>query len=170
MIRLFFRYRAMGRPMRVVVGTFLLGFGGLIAVIAGQDAWRGWRASSWPTVQGVIADSRLVETGGRRPSAEARVEYAYIVAGRHFTSRRVDFGILGGRSRAEDLVARYPPGGRATVHYDPGDPALAVLDAGAPWQSVLLAAVGAGVAAWGVWGLVLACRPAQGLPPGPVAS
>ncbi len=58
------------------------------------------------------------------------VEYAYRVDGRDHHGARIAFGaeVAGGRALAEATTARYPKGSAVTVHYDPANPAFAVLE------------------------------------------
>ncbi|MET2828281.1 DUF3592 domain-containing protein [Mesorhizobium shangrilense] len=99
-------------------------------------------AATWPTTQGSIASSGIeafrirsaFEGFWRRPGRtvfKSRVRYAYSVAGQDYVSGRVAFGataaaslpaLIGGDSR------RYAEGGKVDVHYDPANPALAVLE------------------------------------------
>ncbi|MFC6446126.1 DUF3592 domain-containing protein [Shinella zoogloeoides] len=99
-------------------------------------------AVKWPTAQGSITSSEIeafrihsfFEGFWRRPWRilfKSRVRYAYTVAGQEYASDRIAFGatvaasltaLIGGDAR------RYPEGGRVTVHHDPANPALAVLE------------------------------------------
>lgn len=99
-------------------------------------------AAKWPTTQGSTASSDI-ETFRIHSSTEgfwqrrsrtvfkSRVRYAYAVAGKDYVSGRVAFGVtaaaslpalIGGDSR------RYAEGSKVDVHYDPTNPAAAVLE------------------------------------------
>lgn len=89
----------------------------------------------WPNVQGLVVASQVEDKtdseGGRlyRP----RVSYRYSVNGQDFVGERACFGdadYVGWALFARDIVARYRVRSPVTVHYDPSDPADAVLEPG----------------------------------------
>jgi hypothetical protein len=71
------------------------------------------------------------------------VEYGYRVGGRDYYGARVAFtpDIAGGRELADATVQRYPKGSPVTVHYDPANPSLAVLEprVAFAWPTLLVA-------------------------------
>lgn len=96
------------------VGVLL--FGVLLAYGAYRDVRAATRASDWPSVQGVVIESR-------RGPASARFAYAYEVGGTRYTSRRVGF-VTRPLYRA---TRHHVVGDSLVVRYDPSDPATAVI-------------------------------------------
>nr|WP_281069035.1 DUF3592 domain-containing protein [Rhizobium leguminosarum] len=99
-------------------------------------------AAKWPTTQGSISSSGIEAFRIRSAFADiwlwrwrivfkSRIRYAYTVADRDYASGRVAFGatfaaslpaLIDGDSR------RYAEGSKVDVHYDPSNPAIAVLE------------------------------------------
>ena len=116
---------------------------------------RGRRSRNWPTVPGVMMDSHVnsyYDDEGDRMYGVA-IMYRYEVDGLEFTSNKRTFGEFNSNNqgRAERIVAQYLPGSNVQVHYDPDDPANAVLEPGTNATSILflllpLIFIGLGVA------------------------
>jgi Protein of unknown function (DUF3592) len=96
-------------------------------------------AARWPQTMGRIVSSTVehyrqrvggARTGNLVTFYEAVVEYSYDVGGRNYHSTRLSFGAkaAGSQALAEEKAARYPAGSQVMVHYDPVNPANAVLD------------------------------------------
>lgn len=135
----FFAIFSVASAIIMSIGAFFL-FMGLL------EAWRGHASRWWPTVQGTMLESRVIEstrrTGGLRRGGGSttewtpRVRYEYEVEGVRHESERVDFMTrAGGRSAAEQELRGLEAGAPVTVHYDPADPSRAVLRPGnGPWD------------------------------------
>jgi hypothetical protein len=131
----------------------------------------------WPTVTGKVMSTRMesfVEdddsdaSRSRRTPREteysgATIRYAFSVAGRDYQSTRRYMGrpIFTGSSRATARVlAKYPPNALVTVHYNPANPAEAVLEPGnlENVHLALIAAVGFGggglLMMWCLWSVL----------------
>ncbi len=118
-----------------------IGFG--IAGLVGYFKLRREQQASarWPTATGTITQSS-VETeveqeeddrGRERSELVYRValQFAYRVGAREFHSTHWNWGwtaLHSDRSRAEEVVAKYPVGRQVTVYYDPAQPETAVLE------------------------------------------
>jgi len=101
----------------------------------------------WPTVQGQIIESRLIETLDTEGSSwEMRVAYTYQVAGAAYQSRRVSIGPV----NLDKTVKRYPVGALVNVFYDPQKPGSAVLEHVKPRTMRIVLAVGSACAAVGL--------------------
>jgi hypothetical protein len=92
-------------------------------------------AKGWPVTEGVIESSEVgaVSTSsgrlGRGLSHFPDVRYRYTVGGKDFTGDKVHLGIGSAlESDAKAVAARYRAGEKASIYYDPGNPAMAVLD------------------------------------------
>lgn len=119
--------------------VFFFGLGAVmllaIQVSYSRDAKQ---AVAWPAASGRIVSSRveshMESVGGRQGNRvrfyQAVVEYAYTVGSREYHSTRLSFGPKEetAQAPAEAKAARYPEGSAVTVHYDPENPASAVLD------------------------------------------
>jgi len=115
----------------LVMGLFILRMGFAQKSLAEQ-------AAKWPVTAGRIDTSGLQEfqtrNSGYRPWRtvfKSRIVYSYSVAGQRYSADRVAFGgkltatlasLVGGQSK------RYVEGSKVDVHYDPANPAAAVLE------------------------------------------
>ncbi|MCW5592764.1 MAG: DUF3592 domain-containing protein [Burkholderiales bacterium] len=97
------------------------------------------QAARWHKATGRVVASRTEGRGSRaNPGAvsvlvyEPVVEYAYTVGGREYRGTRLSFGasVAATKSWAEGKAAAYPVEREVTVHYDPSNPAEAVLEPG----------------------------------------
>lgn len=142
----------------LVVGAVVAAIG-LVALLAG---WfirsTALQMASWPTVQGKVLSSTVTSKRERRTSGTsddrrsrnqtmytAKVRYEYSVEGKRYESSRI--GAMeqssSSRSSAQSRADRYPVGGACTVHYDPSDPASAVLEVGGGTIGLIVMIVGA---------------------------
>lgn len=91
-------------------------------------------ASKWPAVPCVVISSTVRSHSGSRGGTTYSVDilYRYDFDGREFKANRYDFmgGSSSGSSGKYAIIARYPPGGKATCFVNPADPTDAVLERG----------------------------------------
>jgi Protein of unknown function (DUF3592) len=93
-------------------------------------------SARWPSVEGVVMESRLAFQPGGRSTLYVympAVHYRYRVGNRDFTGSRLDFhtqDLWHSRLYADRKLAQYPEGKVVSVAYDPRDPSFAVLEAG----------------------------------------
>lgn len=104
-----------------------------LAVGVGLIALASWlcikshQCKSWPTVEGIVLESRVDDSS--LETMKPILRYEYVVGGRRFVGSRVAFSGYGvSRSAMETLLAPYKSGQSVRVHYDPENPAHAVLD------------------------------------------
>lgn len=147
------------KPDNLGIAVFLLIIG-LFAVLMGfAHRVLARRAAKWPVTAGRIDSSGLetvrIDTGYRRwrPVFRSRIVYSYEVAGRRYTAARVTFGAYVMASipaLVSGQAERYAEGSKVDVHYDPANPASAVLECRARGVWVLwVCALGfIGAAAW----------------------
>ncbi len=120
------------------VAFFTLG-GVMVLFILWASRRQAAEASGWPQIAGRIVSSTVehyrqrvggARTGNLVTFYEAVVEYSYTVNGHDYHSTRLSFGAksAGSQALAEEKAARYPAGSQVMVHYDPLNPANAVLD------------------------------------------
>ncbi|HUI97866.1 MAG TPA: DUF3592 domain-containing protein [Xanthobacteraceae bacterium] len=135
----------------------------------------------WPTVTGKVIGTRTEsyvddntteatdsDHPHRGPGAEteytgAIIRYAFSVAGRGYQSTRRYVGrpVLSGSPRgAAKVLAKYPLNGAVTVHYNPANPAEAMLEPANlanVWLALAVAVVFGGIgslALWLLWSLI----------------
>jgi Protein of unknown function (DUF3592) len=96
----------------------------------------------WPTVAGVIVDTRAVWSSSPRSGRSywPLVHYRYTVDGTTYGGDRVSFRADYGRADAEATVAKYPAGSVVSISYSPGVPSRSVLEPGT-WHGGLLMTV-----------------------------
>lgn len=116
--------------------VFVLPWVGMTAAadyFAASNLVRQAQTENWPSVQGTITRSEVVETR-RNKSTEygLKLAYAYSVDGQPHVGSKVQStqSMSGNRRFAEKQVARYPVGTRVPVYYQPGQPSEAVLETG----------------------------------------
>ena len=112
---------------------------------------------SWPSTEGVIAHSAVLQQMQQTSSStnaatyKADVVYRYKVQGRDYSSERLtlaDFSSTAGR--AQSIVDRYVDGAPVTVYYNPVDPSDAVLERGGTSGIVVQYIIGGVFAAAGL--------------------
>ena len=122
---------------KLVLGAFCGAFillGLLAAADTAGEVRDGLAAAGWPTVEGEVVLSRRHQ--GRTRLRD--FEYRYTVDGEDYASSRSAFVRV---PYVDPLHAAYPAGSRVTVHYDPGEPARAVIEPGAPLLGILAEAL-----------------------------
>ena len=128
-----------------------------------------WECSDWPSVSGTIISSDIrettewarkgIKTGSDRTLYLPNILYNYDVQGNRYRSYRVffegggDFIDYIDPGNAREIVSRYPPGKTVSVHYNPDNPQLAVLETGAKFSHLLLPATGILFLLLGLWAL-----------------
>ena len=88
----------------------------------------------WPTAPGEITHASIEESvssddDGPSTSYQPKIAYSYQVAGVSYEARRLTFGAqrTGSRQSAQKALDAYPAGKAVQVHYNPANPAEAVL-------------------------------------------
>ncbi len=118
-----------------LIDAILIGFG-LIAVVIGvvlyvvqfRQGLKADASTKWPTATGRIASSSLEKSDGIW-RYRAAMQYSYRVGTKEYRSNRIFWGGNEGRHKhMASVVATYPAGSRVRVHYDPQNPAEAVID------------------------------------------
>lgn len=135
-------------------GTLFFAAGGLLILASSWSYQRQAKATvQWPVVIGRIASSEVesfrervgsARSGTRTTLYKAVIEYVYVVDGLEYHASRIAIGpyvATGSQARAAAQVAKYPVESAVEVHYDPQNPANAVLDVAyrQQWLALLLA-------------------------------
>jgi hypothetical protein len=145
----------------VLLGSLAFGLAGAAMLYAGLRARKLCAASlTWPTAPGRVVSSAI--KAGAKGTVRFLVSYTYTVAGQTFTGGTANFGGVTSANEANRLIAAYPADSDATVHYNPGNPSQAALEAGGKGGLPLLI-IGAMMLAFALGGLGLfAMLAAQG--------
>ncbi len=150
---------------------------GLFLVARGRGTRRmAAQSVAWPIAQGRILEvsvktERRSDGGGNGATMEVYVpqaRYSYSVAGKDYEGTLIRPGIsqfgYGVMVVAQAHIDLYKAGATVPVHYDPGDPSVAVLETSEYGGSrnifggVLFALVGIGCAAFAIWASGLETR------------
>ena len=127
---------------RVGAGAFLL--------LIGTQSYGIWRARNqtrsgrnWPTVRGEVTASSVERHSMDADQFAVTLRYRYRVGEKDYEGDRIRIGgkKITSRAHAETMAAKYPPGCKVTVHYDPKKPARAVLEAGKSANTAVTVAV-----------------------------
>src|SRR5262249_17601824 len=108
------------------VGFGMLGFGI-------WSAWRSTQAAHWPTVPGTVSSLDLqTNSDSDGTTYQVQVAYKYTVTESAYHSSRLAFGYTGssGRDAHAEIYEKLKSAKSVDVHYDPEDPASAVLSFG----------------------------------------
>lgn len=162
-----------GAAVGALAGALLGVVGVLVARWGRSYAERDRAIGRWPKAPGTIASSSCESETGTTRDAEGYdvtlttyvpvVAYRYTVEGREYQGSKVARVVerSGNAQPVKDCVARYPPGARVEVFYDPADPATAYLETRRSGGAVFLMVFGGFVAmmGFGVLGLAVAIGP-----------
>ena len=127
--------------LQKVGAGFLIALGLVMLIYFGPQAIQAIRSSSWPTVEGTVTESRVVQRTERRGRKTniPRITYRYSVGGVEHVGTRLFFGsqypaswTTGAKWTTDtyEYIARYPQGASLRVTYNPGDAATSVVEVG----------------------------------------
>jgi hypothetical protein len=132
----------------------MVGIGVVLLVVGLYMGVQGERSRNWPTDPGIITESEVQSnhsaTGRRRRSRSVHIAYRYPVNGQFYTNDVISYG-KGWFENEYTQVRLYAQGSRVEVHYDPGNPARAVLDPGAGLAAGLALLAGVGCFGYAFW-------------------
>ncbi|UVK37182.1 DUF3592 domain-containing protein [Mesorhizobium sp. AR10] len=127
----------LAKPQNLGAAVMLLFIGLFILLMGFAQKSLAEQAARWPVAAGRIDASGLeairTHAGYRRWRTvfRSRIVYSYVVAGQSYSADRVTFG-AGVTASLPGLVSgqaqRYVEGSKVDVHYDPTNPASAVLE------------------------------------------
>jgi hypothetical protein len=144
-------FQMVGKPVNFIQAFGILGaicfpFGVYFLARSQMNAVRAGVSQSWPSVPGIVQSSKIEKRLNGVPMMIYRLAltYRYDVDGRPYHGDTVQFGPRWAASRRliEKLAEKYPGGAAVTVHYDPKDPNVAVLEtsdamAGQDWWRIV---------------------------------
>lgn len=84
-------------------------------------------SSGWPAVPGVVTAAERTKKGWR---LQPKVAFSYNVDGKAYSSDKVSFAALVPAKETEPTLSKYPVGQPVNVHYQPGNPAIGILETG----------------------------------------
>ena len=84
-------------------------------------------SATWPQVPGVVTAAERVKRGWR---TQPSVTYSYEVSGKAYSGNKITFADMVPSGETEPTLARYPVQQAVTVHFNPNDPGVAVLEPG----------------------------------------
>ena len=137
-----------------VVPAFVILASALFTYMGVQNTRLAAESRDWPSVEGEIVGSDVVEertqsqsrAGDDRRVYRSAIRYRYRVDGADYEGDRVSLGEYATENRAdaEAVTRRYPPGRRVPVHYRPGEPDASLLEPGSgglPWLYTAIGSV-----------------------------
>ena len=151
---------------RFFAALFLV-VGPLIFVSVGLEAIQAVHSSSWPSVDGVVTESRIdhaTDSRGRKTDMP-RITYRYSVDSAEHVGTRLFFGSqyraswsanAKGTAHTQEYIARYPTGTPLQVHYDPEHAATSVVEVGVTPPLVLPLVAGLMITGGGIFTVFLA--------------
>jgi hypothetical protein len=105
-----------------------------VAAVLGYNNFRQAKdAVNWPRAQGTIRESRVERVMTTKVLYEPRVEYGFVANGRGWTGR-LRAGNSSQKSKAQEIVDRYPVGSAITVFHHPDDPGTSTIEPGVTWK------------------------------------
>jgi hypothetical protein len=142
-----FRRQQSGPIGGLICGLLFAVIGYFVAFTFGKPILDNAKASrDWPSVPGVITRSAVAtKRSDGKTMYSFDVVYRYQVEGRELTCNSVFFGgntSSSNSSAAYKVTGRYPEGAEVDVYYEPENPANAVLEPGARWQSYIVFGIG----------------------------
>jgi hypothetical protein len=84
-------------------------------------------SADWPVAPGVVTASERTKVSWRM---QPRISFSYEVDGKAYVSSKLSFAALVPAAETDVILSRYPLHQAVQVHYQPGNPALGVLEAG----------------------------------------
>lgn len=118
-------------------GLALLLVGIPLLIVGVVSRKRAKAALSWPTIQGEVTGSAVVQHTDNdseysSTSYEPVIEYIYSLMGQSYTGKRIAYGANSfNLKKAQEIAAKYPVGSPVVVHYNPEKPAECTLETSA---------------------------------------
>ncbi|MEM7408329.1 MAG: DUF3592 domain-containing protein [Pseudomonadota bacterium] len=111
----------------LVVGVLMILAGPYLLHRAARAKRMAKKAERWPTVEGSIVSSEVIEFGPAPKSHSCRVTYEYDPGIGTITGDRVSFFDISTAEEANEFAARFTQGSTHPVYYHPSDPHRSVL-------------------------------------------
>jgi hypothetical protein len=135
--------RSVGVGGRIFGSLFFfvfLAMGLAFCVFIGREVYLGAKTYTWPRVECVILDSRVVEDAKDNRPYRFQIRYEYQWRGRTHTTEKWSRrgGAYSDYSDAQRLTARYPLDSKAVCFVNPRDPTEALLERPGLWIGFLI--------------------------------
>jgi hypothetical protein len=113
----------------ICFGVIVFAIGAALYIVQFRQGLRADASRKWPTSSGTITLSALEKSPDNKWRYRAVVQYRYRVGSTEYQGDRVFWAGNEGRQRhMAAVVGTYPVGRTVKIHYDPQNPAEAVLD------------------------------------------
>lgn len=128
--------KQMGHGIEALLCALVILAGVAAVAFGAREFFLGRQSLRWLRTDGVVesAEMKTQRPGdaSSTPAYGATVSYEYRAGAVNYTGTRLCYGdyASGGGAHAGDIIARYPPGAKVAVFYDPRDPERAVLEPG----------------------------------------
>ena len=110
-------------------GVIAFAIGAVVYLIQFRQGLKADASRTWPTSSATITASALERSPENGWRHRAAVQYRYRVAGKEYQAERIFWGGNEGRQKhMASVIASYPAGCQVRVHYNPQNPAEAVID------------------------------------------
>jgi hypothetical protein len=136
------------RIMPLFVYLFFAAFLAIGLAILGvgvRALWQSQQVHTWPTVQGMLLERKLVEDDSDGSTYHVAVKYAYLVNGSRYESDRLAYGYSAssGRRSHQAILDKLMRGETVRVHYNPAKPSEAALAYGLNHSTLVVLMFGA---------------------------
>ena len=138
-------FTLMGTALPLIFAAIFVMLGAAVLYFGARNERTAKQSASWPTAQGRIVESRLIEStstdsdGMTSTSYKPSIRYTYEVGGKKYQGDRLNrgMGMAYDAGTARGIMARYPMDGAVTVYYNPAAPAEAALETTARGGTVI---------------------------------
>ena len=148
----------------IIVFGFIFVMGGVPLFLGLQEVVGAFSSSKWPSVNGAITHSEVKVTENRNTGSSSRqknysyqpdIRYKYEVSETSHVGDNVRFGQISNREIAGNIVAKYKPGSKIKVYYNPNNHRDSVLEPGISFGMLLMPLLGLFVVGCGIVGLII---------------
>ena len=134
------------------IGIFISVMFFLFFIMSLYKIYKFHTASTWPTTEGEIINSKIKQKDKR--SFEPDVEYTYYVNGKMYYSKVIMSSQPHKEHEVRDLLKKYPVGGKVTVYYHPEKPKNALLIPGITAKNIIFSLVNIVVLGTGIFVII----------------
>ena len=114
---------------QLILGLVSAAGGLVVAGSASVDYLHSYASRAWPSVEGVVVNSKL--RIGAKGSYWAEVQYVYEIGGTRRSGSTVRFGpVVESPEDAQEAVGKFKTGSHVAVYFKPDEPSVSVLEPG----------------------------------------
>jgi hypothetical protein len=140
--------------LEATAAVFAIVLGTVFFLVFGSVVLTSIRTRSWVPAEAVVTNSSVrKEQVDEKTTYHPAVGYSYTFGGSKRFGDTIRLVRLSEKHSgyAEEVISRYPVGGRITVYVDPTSPAKTVIVRGIEWHAVIAVAFGIGCMAFGMF-------------------